>query len=149
MIENSSIWIVSDVDGTLMDHSYDFDMSDGLAGLNVRGLDLSYDLSPNIWVATSTGISKISLIPTNTKNISYINKINLYPIPIKSFLNISSFEKIEKLTVYNNLGAIVSFNKLVNSSRNYSLDLSYFSSGIYYISIEGKKNIENRKIIIE
>lgn len=127
----------------------DFDMSDGLAGLNVRGLDLSYDLSPNIWVATSTGISKISLIPTNTKNISYINKINLYPIPIKSFLNISSFEKIEKLTVYNNLGAIVSFNKLVNSSRNYSLDLSYFSSGIYYISIEGKKNIENRKIIIE
>ena len=23
MIENSSIWIVSDVDGTLMDHSYD------------------------------------------------------------------------------------------------------------------------------
>ena len=127
----------------------DFDMSDGLAGLNVRGLDLSYDLSPNIWVATSTGISKISLIPTNTKNISYINKINLYPIPIKSFLNISSFEKIEKLTVYNNLGAIVSFNKLVNSSRNYSLDLSYFSSVIYYISIEGKKNIENRKIIIE
>ena len=23
MIENSSIWVVSDVDGTLMDHSYD------------------------------------------------------------------------------------------------------------------------------
>ena len=23
MIENSSIWIVTDVDGTLMDHSYD------------------------------------------------------------------------------------------------------------------------------
>jgi mannosyl-3-phosphoglycerate phosphatase len=24
MIENSSIWVVSDVDGTLMDHTYDF-----------------------------------------------------------------------------------------------------------------------------
>ena len=75
--------------------------------------------------------------------------MKLYPIPIKSLLNISSSEKIEKLTLYNNLGAITSFKKLVNSSRNYKLDLSSFSSGIYYLSIEGKKNIENRKIIIE
>ena len=75
--------------------------------------------------------------------------MKLYPIPIKSLLNISSSEKIEKLTLYNNLGAITHFKKLVNSSRNYKLDLSSFSSGIYYLSIEGKKNIENRKIIIE
>ena len=127
----------------------DFDVSDGLAGLNVRGLDLSYDSSPYIWVATSTGISKISLTATKINDINHVNKVKLYPIPIKSLLNISSSEKIEKLTLYNNLGAITSFKKLVNSSRNYKLDLSSFSSGIYYLSIEGEKNIENRKIIIE
>ena len=29
MIENSSIWVVSDVDGTLMDHSYDLTPAKG------------------------------------------------------------------------------------------------------------------------
>ena len=49
----------------------DFDVSDGLIGPNIKGVVT--DNNGNAWVATSTGISKISLNPNGTSFIKDIN----------------------------------------------------------------------------
>ena len=46
---------------------HDIHVSDGLAGQNVKGL--SIDSKDNVWVATTTGVSKISAIPSSCNEI--------------------------------------------------------------------------------
>ena len=48
----------------------DIHISDGLIGPNIRGIAI--DIYNNVWVATSTGISKISLPISSTNNL-FIN----------------------------------------------------------------------------
>ncbi len=50
----------------------DFDVTDGLAGPNVR--ELAIDSQNNVWVATSTGLSKIVPLPSSISNFSSENK---------------------------------------------------------------------------
>ena len=49
----------------------DFDVSDGLAGPNVKGLAI--DSEDNVWVATSTGVSKISAIASTINEAKKID----------------------------------------------------------------------------
>ena len=55
----------------------DFDISDGLIGPNIRGIAI--DIYNNAWVATSTGISKISLPISSTNNL-FINPFVIFLI---------------------------------------------------------------------
>lgn len=67
----------------------DFDVEDGLVGPVVRRLAI--DADDNVWVATSTGVSKISDIPDLSTAIDEVEMpINaLYPNPTSSLLTIS------------------------------------------------------------
>ena len=58
MIENSSIWIVSDVDGTLMDHSYDLTP----AKETIKTLK---ELSIPVILCTSKTASEVKLLEKN------------------------------------------------------------------------------------
>ncbi len=124
----------------------DFDVSDGLAGPNVKGLAI--DSQDNVWVATSTGVSKISAIPSVISNISK-PIIDLYPNPTlgKVYIN-TLYEKINTIVVYNNLGSIVYFEDLI-SKKEIELDLSSFKKGLYHISFSSNNGIENHKILVE
>ena len=55
MIENSSIWVVSDVDGTLMDHSYDLTPAK-------ETIELLKDLSIPVILCTSKTASEVKVI---------------------------------------------------------------------------------------
>ncbi len=55
MIENSSIWVVSDVDGTLMDHSYDLNPA-------IETIKTLKELSVPVILCTSKTASEVKVI---------------------------------------------------------------------------------------
>ena len=124
----------------------DFHVSDGLAGPNVRGLAI--DSEDNVWVATSTGVSKISAIPSAINTILHTNTL-IYPNPTSAHFKVSSSEdKFKNISVYNNLGAIV-YAEDFNSKDEIQLNFSAFSKGLYHIILCSDKGVENHKILIE
>ena len=124
----------------------DFDVSDGLVGPNVKGLAI--DSEDNVWVATSTGVSKISAIPTIINTISHTNTL-IYPNPTPAhFKVVSSEDKFKNISVYNNLGAIV-YAEEFNFKDEIQLNFSAFSKGLYHIILSSDKGVENHKILIK
>ena len=124
----------------------DFHVSDGLAGPNTRGLAI--DSQDNIWVATSTGVSKISSPPSSSSNIFH-STIEVYPNPTlgKVYIN-SSSENFNTIAVYNNLGSLVYFENL-KCQPKIEMDFSSFTKGLYHVSLQFDKGVKNHKILIE
>ena len=87
MIENSSIWVVSDVDGTLMDHSYDLSPAK-------ETIELLQKLSIPVILCTSKTASEVKVIrkelnltdPYIVENGAAIYGESLVKVNGKSFL---------------------------------------------------------------
>jgi ligand-binding sensor domain-containing protein len=83
----------------------DFHVSDGLVGPNVKGL--SIDSEDNVWVATSTGVSKISAIPSII-NETEISGVRIFPNPTSDVMHLNNGdENIQYVKIYNNLGVLI------------------------------------------
>jgi ligand-binding sensor domain-containing protein len=122
----------------------DFDVSDGLVGPNVKGLAI--DSEDNIWVATSTGVSKISAIASAVSAIKN-NEFDLFPNPSSDKIYITNEnQKIQKLKIYNNLGALVYENN--RNQPHYSIDVSPFSKGLYYVNVLSFGSILIKKMVV-
>jgi ligand-binding sensor domain-containing protein len=122
----------------------DFDITDGLAGPNVKGLTI--DSQNNVWIATSTGVSKIVPLPSAVivaENTEFI----LFPNPSNNVLYLTNEnQKIQQINMYNNLGALVYENN--NNQLNYSIDVSSFAQGLYYVNIQCSDVIIRKKIVV-
>jgi len=124
----------------------DFHVSDGLAGPNVR--DLVIDSQDNVWVATSTGVSKISSPPNFVSNISQsINEVYPNPTSGKIYINTPS-SKFNTVSVYNNLGSLIYFEDL-KYQHKIEIDFSSFKKGVYHLSLQFNEGVENHKILIQ
>lgn len=122
----------------------DFDVTDGLVGPNVKGLAI--DSQDNIWVATSTGVSKISAIPSAVSAIEN-NGFDLFPNPSNDKIYITNEnQKIQQLKIYNNLGVLVYEN--YSNQLHYSIDVSPFSKGLYYVNALSFDAILTKKIMV-
>ena len=122
----------------------DFDVTDGLVGPNVKGLAI--DSQDNIWVATSTGVSKISAITSAVSAIKN-NGFDLFPNPSSDKIYITNEnQKIQQLKIYNNLGALVYENN--SNQLHYSIDVSPFSKGLYYVNVLSFDAILTKKIMV-
>lgn len=79
--------------------------------------------------------------------------ISIYPNPAHNTLNIDILDynyKIESLTLLNSLGqALYKQTWLKNGERSIPIDLSPYSSGIYYISLYTDLFVVNKKLVIE
>jgi len=110
-----------------------FDVSDGLIGPVVR--QLSVDSQDNVWVATSTGVSKISDVDlgggsgTGILNSEEITALNLYPNPATNQISI-------ELPIGNEIGQVEFFD---TSLRLVKSELINQTSGIVQISVEDFK----------
>ena len=123
----------------------DFDVTDGLVGPNVKGLTI--DSQDNIWVATSTGVSKISAIPSSTVSAIKNNGFDLFPNPSNDKIYITNEnQKIQQLKIYNNLGDLVYENN--SNQLHYSIDVSPFSKGLYYVNVLSFDAILTKKIMV-
>jgi len=124
----------------------DFHVSDGLVGPNVKGLVI--DSEDNVWVATSTGVSKIFSIPSSVSNISN-SVVDVYPNPTlgKVYINIQS-ENFNTIEVYNNLGSLV-YSETLKYKQKIEIDFSFLTKGLYHISLHSDKGVENHKLLIK
>ena len=123
----------------------DFHVSDGLVGPNVRGL--SIDSEDNVWVATSTGVSKISSIPSSLNSIS-IENVSVFPNPSSGIITVSCDENLKNIEVYNVLGSLI-HSEEIYSLNEIELNLSHLTFGIYYLVLSSEDQILNQKVIIE
>jgi len=115
--------------------------------------DITTDPSGNIYVAGNfknvAGYSFVAKYEnTSTSAINIENKnISIYPNPTSSILNIdlkSESDRIE-ICLYNLLGENLLHHNL--NTKNYQLDLSQYSSGIYFISVGTEKENTIRKVV--
>jgi ligand-binding sensor domain-containing protein len=123
----------------------DFHVSDGLVGPNVRGLAI--DSEDNVWVATSTGVSKISSIPSSLNPIS-ISNVEVFPNPSSGIITISCDENLKNIEIYNVLGSLIQSEK-IHFQNEIAINLSHLSSGIYHLVLRNENLVLNQKIIIE
>jgi len=122
----------------------DFDVTDGLIGPNVK--ELTLDSQDNVWIATSTGVSKISAITSGVFTMQN-NTFDLFPNTSNDKVYIiNENQKIQQLKIYNNLGALVYENN--SNQQHYSIDVSSFYSGLYYVNVLSSGYILTKKIVV-
>ncbi len=126
-------------------HWIDFDESDGIIGPNIRGL--SIDSEDNVWIATSSGVSKISSI-SSSLNFNESSYFTVFPNPTNGFLKVKFDKMIENLEVYNLLGSLM-YSKKINTLNEIDLNLSHLTSGIYNLVLTSKSQLLNQKIIVK
>ena len=74
-------------------------------------------------------------------------RFNIYPNPAKDFVKLSSVNgQISSVKVYNCLGVLV--EEIEVNSNEIEINTSDYSSGIYYISIEGNKFVKTERLIV-
>ncbi len=123
----------------------DFDISDGIVGPNIK--DIAIDSDDNIWVATSTGVSKISSIPSSLNSI-IIPAVEVFPNPSSGIITVSCDENFKNIAIYNVLGSLIHSEKTY-SLNEIELNLSHLISGIYHLVLRSEDLVLNQKIIIE
>lgn len=122
---------------------FEYKVADGLVGPVVRALAI--DASNNVWVATSTGVSKISNHSIGLNENTTTN-FRIYPNPANNVVYIdglSSQEDIE-LKVYNAAMQEMPIAFSAFSPTTAKLGLDEYASGMYFIQING----ETHKILL-
>lgn len=122
----------------------DFNMSDGLIGPVIT--DLFIDETDQVWITTSSGISKLSGVPVNT-NLQFNKTPYLYPNPSKGEFNLKLEEtSLAKVKIKNINGKTLKEVSLNRVSEKINL---YLSNGIYLLEFTSLNNkVFQRKIII-
>lgn len=110
---------------------------------NIKKDSIRVSFNGSSFQATRT-ITTIKLNP-------YVNKIKIYPNPVKNSFTIDYSDLNQnnyQIQIYNSFGQIVYFDRIVNSVSQ-SINVEKFKSGIYLIrTISDKSNIYINKIII-
>ena len=74
-------------------------------------------------------------------------RFNIYPNPAKDFVKLSAAGcQISSVKVYNCLGVLV--EEFEVDTNEIEINTSEYSSGIYYISIEGDKSVKTERLIV-
>jgi ligand-binding sensor domain-containing protein len=123
---------VSTFDG--IDTWTQYEQMDGLAGPVVRQLALTSN--DDVWVATSTGVTKISEIPASTFDAEIADNIQIFPNPASTQITVKVPESLigTEYEVFNYLGHSVSMGRI--SIEQMTMDLSDLNNGFYMISFD-------------
>ncbi|MDG1914167.1 MAG: two-component regulator propeller domain-containing protein [Crocinitomix sp.] len=120
---------------------FQFDESDGLAGPVVNGLDI--DENNDVWVVTSTGITKIS---DHTLGLDKIQttELSFYPNPANGIVNIiGSTDQLGDAIAFYNLQGENVYQSTVQT--NMIVQVADWSPGLYFIVV----NDLREKLIVQ
>lgn len=124
----------------------DYDVSDGMIGPVVR--QLAIDSEDNVWVATSTGVTKISEPTTSVSEIAETG-FEVFPNPVSDILTIKIDEELDfqttDLRMYNPLGQLVKSLPIAKYADQIEVSVSGLSKGFYFVSIGGR----SLKVLVE
>ncbi|MBK8875495.1 MAG: T9SS type A sorting domain-containing protein [Bacteroidetes bacterium] len=102
-------------------------------------------------ILTNTATTHI-LLPTSIQEIISSGNLLLYPNPANSTLNIETSTLMASgsiLTVTDVAGRTLLTKSLDGSSTKHQIDISSFSSGIYFVQLDGGKGIERGRFVKE
>jgi endo-1,3(4)-beta-glucanase len=132
--------------------TYNWDLSNGDNGIyNVLTLMLGYatpnDASANATFLFDDIVQDVTLSAGIEKTLN-IAEIKSYPNPAKDFLTISAKnENIKTITLFDILGNKVT--TLYPNSREVTIDVSNFDSGVYIAKISTLEGVGSIKLILE
>ncbi|MFT4660611.1 MAG: ligand-binding sensor domain-containing protein [Patiriisocius sp.] len=124
-----------------------FDVSDGLAGPVVRRL--AVDQNNDVWVTTSTGITRISgYAPLSLNEISLQNLI-LYPNPTEGRFAIEIPSDIEEynVQVYDGLGRLVLQENIADHGIH-EMSIGHLVKGTYFVTMTSENSIHQEVVIL-
>lgn len=114
----------------------EYDVSDGLVGPVIR--QLAIDGNNDVWVATSTGVSKISnhsVAIIEAEQLDY----SMYPNPANTSVNLK-FEKAENQTrvgVFSASMQLIDEIDVASGKTELSISIEHLSRGVYFVSFNG------------
>jgi hypothetical protein len=132
--------------------TYTWDLSNGDNGIyNVLTLMLGY-ATPNDASANATflfdDIEQVVTLSNGIDQTFNIDEIKSYPNPAKDFLTISSKNKsIKTITLFDILG--IQVTTLYPNSREVTINVSNFASGVYVAKISTLEGVGSIKLILE
>lgn len=114
---------------------------------DLRLNDVFFNINSIGWAVGEQGVilhKKSNIVNTNN-NTNLNNLVSVYPNPCNDIVNINIDDRIriEKLSIYNNLGIINSEFKITKKCFH----IGKLPSGVYTIKIETNKGIISKKII--
>ena len=114
----------------------DYDVDDGLVGPVVRRLDI--DSEDNVWVATSTGISKIEAAPTSSNQAWEDARLSILPNPASDQITLNVPEPFihKDFKLFNAKGQLLQTGSITADKQ--IIDITNFQSGIYVIVIDAQ-----------
>lgn len=120
----------------------DYDVNDGLIGPVIRKITI--DRADNVWVGTSSGISKISF-PTTIESPLYASKntISIFPNPTSNRLNISSSLTVKEATILDLTGKEI---KTLYDNIEF-INVEDLIKGVYILRLIGEEGVLTQKFI--
>ena len=126
------------------DYNY-VESTNGLVGPVVR--DLAIDSQNNVWVATSTGVTKISDLELSVTEHSEDVTVKIYPNPTSSILKVGTKLKIHNFRLVNTAGFNVDCPYLA-SDNVLKLDVTNLNKGFYILDLKiGEKTMKKTFLI--
>lgn len=109
----------------------EYQVADGLVGPVVRAVAI--DDNDDLWVATSTGVSKLSNHGLSVEKQA-MNEFVVYPNPASEVVTIVMKEgTAEVVEIYNNAMQLVKSENMVNAKV--AIDVTGLSSGMYFVKV--------------
>lgn len=150
---NGNVWVGVYVDYLVTEGgvcAYDgtswteYHVSDGLVGPVVRALAI--DSENSVWVATSSGVSKISDHAVSVAELDGAS-FHMYPNPASDVITIGYPENSTEGEVYlfNASMQLIEMLEFNSGTQKISYNISHLASGIYFIRTNG----ELKKLIID
>lgn len=124
----------------------DYHVADGLVGPVIRKMHI--DQSDNVWVATSTGVSKISFSTGVDDAQVASNLFNIFPNPAHNKVTIRlTGDNQNQATVvfYNTAMQIVKEVAFDNQEQSKTIQLNDLSEGIYFV----KYGLQVSKVVVQ
>lgn len=106
-------------------------------------------LSFGLWVALAEGGELIKLpsldVPTSIESVNNSQEISIYPNPANDKININSKNELAQVTISDLFGRVLATE---TNSKNISLDINAFASGIYLLTVyDIKGNSSTHRVV--
>ena len=85
-------------------------------------------------------------IYTGTDDIAKIEKLNVFPNPVRTQLNVESAQLIDSYRLFDNSGRKVLSKEV--SDKNFNINVANLNSGLYFLKLFSNQEIITKKIVI-
>lgn len=103
-----------------------------------------YERMARLGIASLASLA-VPVGPLSVHETSSNTALKVYPNPTKDFINIQLDESINRITLYNSNGSVITEQNNINNHLS-SINMENFDSGIYILVIETKNQVFTKKV---